>query len=100
MTGWDKVNLEAIVSRIGNEAQTVEDMRKLILSEIEAYFNYVEIPSNNPVMYTESSILADDDVCAVGVDVNSKDQIVLYQEMQNNVLRSKYKQRSNKAVST
>lgn len=83
-------NIIKLVHRIAKEAETVEDMEKLLVSELDAYGSFKASHSDNVInLYDEAKI---ENGYAVVGDSDGY-PIALHQKMIGNVLFSRYRVR-------
>ena len=80
-------NVRNMVKRIGSEAETVADMEKLLLSETEAYAQFLANHSGDIKLYPETKII---DTYAIVGALNDR-PIILIQKMIDDKLVSKYR---------
>jgi len=80
-------NMRNMVTRIASEADTVEDMKRLLLSEIRAYEDFTE-EHEEPILYAEAEV--DDDNGVVYVGRGRSYRLKLIQSVEGDRLITKY----------
>ena len=85
-------NIKNMIKRIGSEAETTEDMEKLLLSELKAYRTFRNNHPGAITLYDHTEILENYGVMGNYAVIGTLEEsfIVLQQKMDNGVLDSKY----------
>lgn len=81
-------NIKNLIKRIGAEAETVEDMEQLLLSELDAYEKFKNNHSGKIKLYEQSEII---DKYAIVGDLEGC-AIALQQKLVKGTLKSKYRE--------
>ena len=84
----DKNNIKNLIKRIGSEAETVEDMEQLLLSELDAYEKFEKNHSGTIKLWPKSKLSKHATVSLIG-DLEGY-PIGIIQTMKNNILKSEY----------
>lgn len=80
-------NIRNLIKRIGAEAETVEDMEQLVLSELDAYEKFRDNHLGHITLWPKTRISGT--VAYIGELEGYP--IALYQKMKNKILKSEYK---------
>lgn len=81
-------NIKNLIKRIGSEAETVEDMEQLLLSELDAYEKFKNNHSGHITLWPETKLSKHGTIAIIGELEGYP--IGLVQKMNNHVLKSEY----------
>lgn len=81
-------NIKNLIKRIGAEAETVEDMEQLLLSELDAYEKFRNNHLGHITLWPETQLSKYGTIALIGE--LEGEPIGLIQKMNNHILKSKY----------
>lgn len=94
MTTDERLAIQHMIYRISTEAETVEDMAKLLASEMDAFYDFITTHSGKIYLYSEADIDGENAIIGefhTGPNWSEIYKVTVYQNItKHGLLKSKY----------